>query len=330
MLDTPAHEEPAGGAQRCSTAWPAPASASSRSASAATSLRPTTPARPGSRPRCRSAPTWSRCTSPTPTKGWAVGHDGVVLHSADGGAHLDAPARRPRRRRADGRCTRRRSRRAVRRAGAARRSQALSPRRAPTSRSSTSGSPTRTTGFVVGAFNLIFRTADGGKTWEPLVRRTDNPKACTCTRCARVGGDLYIAGEQGLVLKLDRGSAALPRARLPYKGSFFGIAGNDRAVLVVTACAATCCAAPTAARSWQQVDDRPAGRPRPPARRRATAASCSSARPATCWSARDDGASFSAGHDRAAGAGRRAWLTPAAAALVVAGPRGVAAAAAAR
>ena len=27
--------------------------------------------------------------------GWAVGHDGVVLHSADGGAQLGAPARRP-------------------------------------------------------------------------------------------------------------------------------------------------------------------------------------------------------------------------------------------
>ena len=64
---------------------------------------------------------------PTPTHGWAVGHDGVVLHSADAGAHLDAPARRPQRRQADGRVLRARAPRRVdaeARRGAARGGQA--------------------------------------------------------------------------------------------------------------------------------------------------------------------------------------------------------------
>ena len=43
--------------------------------------------------------------SPTPTDGWAVGHDGVVLHSTDAGQTLDRAARRPALRRADGRTT---------------------------------------------------------------------------------------------------------------------------------------------------------------------------------------------------------------------------------
>ena len=42
--------------------------------------------------------------------------------------------------------------------------------RAPTSRSSTSGSPMRRNGYVVGAYNLIFRTADGGQDVGAVVR----------------------------------------------------------------------------------------------------------------------------------------------------------------
>jgi photosystem II stability/assembly factor-like uncharacterized protein len=44
-------------------------------------------------------------------------------------------------------------------------------------------------------------------------------------------GGIYIAGEGGLVLRLDADGRfrALP---LPYKGSFFGVAGDKSAVLV--------------------------------------------------------------------------------------------------
>ena len=48
--------------------------------------------------------------------------------------------------------------------------------RAPTSRSSTCGSTNENDGYVVGAYNLIFRTDDGGKTWKPWFDRTDNPE----------------------------------------------------------------------------------------------------------------------------------------------------------
>ena len=87
------------------------------------------------------------------------------------------------------------------------------------------------TGYVVGAFGLVLRTADGGKTWEPLGHTTDNPKTLHLYAVRRVGEDLFIAGEQGLLLKLDRTSGRFVAQQIPYQGTLFGLVGNERAVL---------------------------------------------------------------------------------------------------
>jgi photosystem II stability/assembly factor-like uncharacterized protein len=85
------------------------------------------------------------------------------------------------------------------------------------------------TGFVVGAFGLVLRTADGGKSWQPLLHASDNPKALHLYAVRRVGADLFIAGEQGTLLKWDgQRFAALTT---PYPGTLFGVVGNERAVL---------------------------------------------------------------------------------------------------
>jgi photosystem II stability/assembly factor-like uncharacterized protein len=84
-------------------------------------------------------------------------------------------------------------------------------------------------GWIVGAFGLVLRTADGGKTWEPLLHNTDNPKALHLYAIRRIGGALFIAGEQGTLLRFDgQRFAALS---VPYKGTLFGLVGKDRTVL---------------------------------------------------------------------------------------------------
>ena len=45
------------------------------------------------------------------------------------------------------------------------------------------------------------------------------------------GGDVYVAGEQGLLLKLDRRQDRFVRLNSGYEGSFFGLAGNDHFVV---------------------------------------------------------------------------------------------------
>lgn len=87
-------------------------------------------------------------------------------------------------------------------------------------------------GYAVGAYNLIFRTADGGKTWESWFDRTENPKFFNLYAIRPAGGALFIAGEGGLVLKLDAAAQRFRAVATPYEGSFFGVADAGAAAIV--------------------------------------------------------------------------------------------------
>lgn len=87
-------------------------------------------------------------------------------------------------------------------------------------------------GYVVGAFNLVLQTQDGGQTWAPAIDRTENPKMYHLYAIRSVGSHIYIAGEQGLLMKLDPVAGNFRAVTLPYKGTLFGITGDDHAVIV--------------------------------------------------------------------------------------------------
>ena len=146
--------------------------------------------------------------------------------------------------------------------------------RAPTSRSSTSGSPTRSSGYAVGAYNLIFRTDDGGATWLPWFDRTDNPKFFNLYAIRPVAGDLYIAGEGGLVLKLDANGAPLQGTRRSLQRQLLRRGRRRAPRCSPSACAATCSAAPTPARRGKK-STRACPRPWSPPRERRMARRCS-------------------------------------------------------
>ena len=88
------------------------------------------------------------------------------------------------------------------------------------------------TGYAVGAFNLVVRTSDGGRTWESLSDRTDNPKQYNLHAIRPMGGSLFIAGEAGLLLKMDSRSQRFRAIAAPYNGSFFGLADAGEALLI--------------------------------------------------------------------------------------------------
>lgn len=78
-------------------------------------------------------------------------------------------------------------------------------------------------GLVIGAYNLAFSTADGGRTWQPISRRLDNPGGLHLYAVRARGDEVVIAGEQGVVLRsIDRGKS-FQRVSVPYKGSFFTV-----------------------------------------------------------------------------------------------------------
>jgi len=164
---------------------------------------------------------------PTRLRGWAVGHDGVILSTADGGATWT--------RQIDGRGISALLAKAAAASGipdAVREQLSFLEKQGADLPLLDVWFDDEKSGTAVGAFNLILRTADGGATWTPWLDRTENPKALHLFAVRRAAGALWIAGEQGLVLKLDPSTGRFLPSPTPYGGSFFGIAGGDRAVLV--------------------------------------------------------------------------------------------------
>ena len=167
-------------------------------------------------------------------QGWAVGHDGVILHSGDGGDTWQLQL--------DGRKANDLLVAAMERKLAAEPASATAKAllgEAQRYKEQGADKPfldvwfaDAKNGYAVGAYNLIFRTEDGGTTWMPLFDRTDNPKFFNLYAIRPVGNELYIAGEGGLVLKLDAASQRFVALTVPYNGSFFGVAGAGSAVLV--------------------------------------------------------------------------------------------------
>jgi photosystem II stability/assembly factor-like uncharacterized protein len=162
-------------------------------------------------------------------RGWAVGHQGVVLHSTDGGATWSKQL--------DGIQAAQLALRAA--------AEATGPDqarvRADAQRLVDDGpdkpfldvhfdGPRH--GYALGAYNLLFRTADGGATWQPWQGRTANPKGLHLYGMRAAGGALYIAGEQGLLLRSTDQGASFSALATPYKGSYFGLLAARSGALI--------------------------------------------------------------------------------------------------
>jgi photosystem II stability/assembly factor-like uncharacterized protein len=164
---------------------------------------------------------------PTPTQGWAVGHYGVVLHSGDGGATWT--------RQLDGV----QAAQLVLRDAQAGQGGAAYLTEAQRLVADGPDKPflalhftDENNGFIVGAYNLAFRTRDGGKTWAPFGSRLDNPKASHLYAVEASGSDVLIAGEQGVLLRSTDNGTTFSRIGLPYKGSFFTLTSSGADAVV--------------------------------------------------------------------------------------------------
>jgi photosystem II stability/assembly factor-like uncharacterized protein len=166
--------------------------------------------------------------------GWAVGHDGVVLHTSDAGDTWELQLTGQR---ANDLLVVAMERKVAAEPASAEGKRLLEEARRYQAQGADKPfldiwfSDSRN-GYVVGAYNLIFRTADGGKTWESWFDRTENPKFFNLYAIRPAAGALYIVGESGLVLKLDPARQRFRAVPTPYNGSFFGIADADTAVIV--------------------------------------------------------------------------------------------------
>jgi photosystem II stability/assembly factor-like uncharacterized protein len=79
-------------------------------------------------------------------------------------------------------------------------------------------------GFAVGAFNTLLHTSDGGVSWILQSRRLENPEEYHLNAITgSPAGELWIAGEGGLLLHSADAGSSWTSLNSPYRGSWFGV-----------------------------------------------------------------------------------------------------------
>lgn len=146
--------------------------------------------------------------------GWAVGHRGVILATRDGGAHW------------------------VRQLQGVQAAQAiLQARQDPeqmdeAKRLVAEGADkpflaVQCMGdgrvLALGAYGFAFSTQDAGQSWLPALALLDGSESQHLNAVQVLGGRIYVAGEQGALMRVDKDLQGFVRFSSPYEGSFFGL-----------------------------------------------------------------------------------------------------------
>jgi photosystem II stability/assembly factor-like uncharacterized protein len=188
----------------------------------------------------------------SPSTGWAVGHDGVILATRDGGASWHVQL--------DGYAINRMVL-AQAEAGVVAAEQALAAaadaeRRGQAeidlddarftldlAREDAQAGPAKplldawfaseAEGFVLGSYGILLHTVDGGANWRLLSDRLPNPEGFHLNAITRTGaGRLMIAGEAGSLFRSHDRGQTWTRLESPYEGSFFGLLSHGDSVFV--------------------------------------------------------------------------------------------------
>ncbi|MTJ80457.1 MAG: glycosyl hydrolase [Telmatospirillum sp.] len=177
---------------------------------------------------------------PTADRGYAVGHDGVVMATDDGGRTWS--------RRFDGNRSNAlmeadaslRLERLQARGGATADETALAENALDDARAAARFGPSHPLlglwfesadrGVVVGSYGQIFRTADGGTTWESLGLRLDDADGLHLNAVTATSDGVWlVVGEGGRIYRSTDGGDHWTRTEVGGKGAFLGIkAWRDR------------------------------------------------------------------------------------------------------
>lgn len=168
-----------------------------------------------------TAPTRAMLTAITATGDgglWAVGHDAVILHSADGGENWVLQNADP---------------------------ELETPLLDVWFEAGGHG-------LAVGAYGLVYETFDAGKTWEQRTIDEDEPHFYSLFETA--GGALILAGEFGTILRSDNRGETWTRLDSPYDGSFFGGVGLSEGTILLFGLRGNLFRSTDSGASWQKID----------------------------------------------------------------------------
>jgi photosystem II stability/assembly factor-like uncharacterized protein len=149
---------------------------------------------------------------------WAVGHDAVILHSADGGNVWTR--------------------------------QFFAPEKQTPLLDVWFADSVH--GLAVGAYGLVLETHDGGKNWKRRIISEEEPHFYAITEGAN--GTLYVAGEFGSLFRSrDRGKTWQSLGS-PYKGSFFGALAHSGGALLVFGLRGNLYRSEDSGQKWRRVE----------------------------------------------------------------------------
>ena len=188
---------------------------------------------------------------PSVNKGWAVGHDGVVLHSSDGGeswaVQFDgAMANQVRFNQLEIEVAAKEAalsemtENELEEAGLVLEDLRYALDDARYSLQEGTTNPfldvvflDDNTGFIIGAYGMIFRTDDGGGHWQSWSGKIINPDGFHYNAISASGEALFVAGEAGTLFRSTDAGQSWESLESPYVGSFFGIVSNQKGKEVV-------------------------------------------------------------------------------------------------
>lgn len=152
--------------------------------------------------------------------GWAVGHDSVILHSADSGRTWER--------------------------------QYFAPEREQPLMDVFFLGQER--GYAVGAYDLFMTTTDGGRTWQDRggVDEMDDWHLNDILRME--DGTLLIAAERGIVYRSTDNARTWESIDLPYEGSMFGILETSPNVALTFGLRGTAFQSNDSGQTWRAVD----------------------------------------------------------------------------
>ena len=177
------------------------------------------------------------------SKGWAVGHDGAILSTSDGGQQwtlrfdgnkanelmlADAKAALARAQAAGGKADANALADAETALGDIEAAAKFGPSRPLLGVWFRDAQ----TGYAVGAYGQAFRTADGGASWSSMGAALPNPEGLHYNAIAGgEGNTLAIAGEAGRVYRSNDGGGSWKGSETGYSGQLYGVLFTGRSLL---------------------------------------------------------------------------------------------------
>ena len=178
----------------------------------------------GSWRQATSVPTRATLTAVTfvdAKRGWAVGHDAIVLHTRDGGETWELQYQAP---------------------------EEEMPLLSVWFEDAQHG-------LAAGAFSLLIETRDGGETWQRRTLTSDPDLDYHLNAIFRGPGDaLFIAAEFGSIYRSLDAGASWERLHPPYDGSFWGGLTVDEEAFLVFGMRGHVFRSEDLGESWQELD----------------------------------------------------------------------------